>query len=147
MRLGYPIKKYDKYADPVPDEVKDTKVVETGNTSDAVSGNSIVQEYLKAIGGREEALKITSMNSTLAMDMMGMQITGTEKKMVPNKIVTEFKMGANTMYKKVFDGGKGSTLQGPQKADFNEAEIKETLKHHRPSKTVNAFLRGSKLTG
>jgi zinc protease len=127
MRLGYPIKKYDKWAEPVVDEVKDTKVAETGNTSDAVSGNSIIQDYLKAIGGREEAMKITSMNSTLAMDMMGMQITGTEKKMAPNKIITEFKMGPNTVYKKVFDGGKGSTLQGPQKADFTEAEIKEAL--------------------
>jgi hypothetical protein len=127
MRLGYPIKKYDKWAEPVADEVKDAKVPETGNTSDAVSGNSIIQDYLKAIGGKEEAMKVTSMNSTLAMDMMGMQITGTEKKMAPNKIITEFKMGPNTVYKKVFDGGKGSTQQGPQKADFTEAEIKEAL--------------------
>jgi zinc protease len=127
MRLGYPIKKYDKYADPVPDEVKDTKVVETGNTSDAVSGNSIIQDYLKAIGGKEEAMKITSMYTAIAMDMMGREIIGSEKKMAPNKALNEMKMGEMTVFKKVFDGGKGYSLQMGQKKDFTEGEIKEAL--------------------
>jgi zinc protease len=127
MRLGYPIKKYDKYADPVSDEVKDTKVVETGNTSDAVSGNSIIQDYLKAIGGKEAAMKVTSMFTTLAMEMMGREITGVDKKMAPNKSLNEMKMGEMTVYKKVFDGGKGYEQQMGQKKDFTEAEIKEAL--------------------
>jgi zinc protease len=127
MRLGYPIKKYDKYADPVPDEVKDTKVPETANTSDAVSGNSIIQDYLKAIGGKEEAMKITSMSTSLAMEMMGREITGVDKKMAPNKSLNEMKMGEMTVFKKVFDGGKGYQQQMGQKKDFTEAEIKEAL--------------------
>ncbi len=127
MRLGYPIKKYDKYADPVADEVKEVKVAETPNNTDAVSGNSIMQDYFKAIGGKEEAAKITSMVSIIGMEMMGRQITGVEKKMAPNKSLTEMKMGEMTVYKKVFDGEKGFTQQGPQKADFNEGEIKEAL--------------------
>ncbi len=127
MRLGYPIKKYDKYADPVAEEVKELKVAETPNNTDAVSGNSIIQDYFKAIGGKEEAAKITSMVSIIGMEMMGRQITGVEKKMAPNKSLTEMKMGEMTVYKKVFDGTKGFTQQGPQKADFNEGEIKEAL--------------------
>jgi zinc protease len=127
MRLGYPIKKYDKYADPVPDEVKDTKVPETANTSDAVSGNSIIQDYLKAIGGKEEAMKITSMSTSLAMEMMGREISGVDKKMAPNKTLNEMKMGEMTVYKRVFDGGKGYEQQMGQKKDFTEAEIKEAL--------------------
>ncbi|MEQ1553422.1 MAG: pitrilysin family protein [Ferruginibacter sp.] len=127
MRLGYPIKKFDKYANPVADEVKDVKVAETGNTTDAVSGNSIMQDYFKAIGGKEEAAKITTTFSTLSMEMMGRQITGEEKKMAPNKIFTEFKMGPMTVFKKVFDGAKGFQMQGPQKVDMTEGEIKEAL--------------------
>jgi zinc protease len=127
MRLGYPIKKYDKYADPVPDEVKDTKVPETPNTSDAVSGNSIIQDYLKAIGGKEEAMKVTSMVTTLAMEMMGREITGVDKKMAPNKSMNEMKMGEMTVFKKVFDGGKGHQQQMGQKKDFTEGEIREAL--------------------
>ncbi len=127
MRLGYPIKKYDKYADLVVEEVKEVKVTETPNNTDAVSGNSIMQDYFKAIGGKEEAAKITSMISTMGMEMMGREISGIEKKMAPNKSLTEMKMGEMTVYKKVFDGAKGFTQQGPQKADFNEGEIKEAL--------------------
>jgi zinc protease len=127
MRLGYPIKKYDKYADPVIDEVKDTKVVETGNTSDAVSGNSIIQDYLKAIGGKEAAMKVSTIYTTLSMDMMGRQISGIEKKMAPNKILSEMKMGEMTVYKNVFDGGKGYSQQMGQKNNFTETEIKEAL--------------------
>lgn len=127
MRLGYPIKKYDKYADPVPDEVKDTKVAETGNTSDAISGNAIIQDYLKAIGGKEEALKVTSISTSLAMEMMGREITGVDKKMAPNKTLNEMKMGEMTVFKKTFDGAKGYQQQMGQKKDFTEAEIKEAL--------------------
>jgi zinc protease len=127
MRLGYPIKKYDRYADPVPDEVKDTKVAETANTSDAVSGNSIIQDYLKAIGGREEAMKVTSISSLLSMEMMGREITGVDKKMSPNKSVSEMKMGEMTVFKKAFDGSKGYSQQMGQKKDFTEAEINEAL--------------------
>jgi hypothetical protein len=111
----------------VVEEPKEVKVTETPNNTDAVSGNSIIQDYFKAIGGKEEAAKITSMVSIIGMEMMGRQIAGVEKKMAPNKVVNEMKMGEMTVYKKVFDGSKGFTQQGPQKADFNEAEIKEAL--------------------
>jgi zinc protease len=50
-----------------------------------------------------------------------------EKKMNPTKAYTEMKMGEMTVYKMVFDGGKGYQQQGPQKADFSEVEIKESM--------------------
>lgn len=129
MRLGYPIKKYDKFASPVPDEVKDVKVVETPNSSDAVSGNSIIQDYFKAIGGKEEAMKVTSLSATTSMDMMGRSIAGIEKKMNPNKVIRELTIPEMkmTVYKYLFDGLTGSEQQGPQKNPLNEAQIKEAL--------------------
>ncbi len=128
MRLGYPIKKYDKFAEPVPDEVKTTAVAETANSTDAVSGNSIMQDYFKAIGGKEAAMKVTSMSSILSMDFMGRSFAGTEKKMLPNKTISVIKMGEMVIGKMLFDGKGGSKQQGPQPGQpLNEGEIKEAL--------------------
>jgi zinc protease len=127
MRLGFPIKKFDKFANPVADEVKDIKVTETGKTSEPISANIVMEDYFKAIGGKEEAKKITSIFSTSSMQMMGREVLGVEKKMNPSKEFTEMKIGEMTVYKMVFDGGKGYQQQGPQKAPLNEAEIKESM--------------------
>ena len=127
MRLGFPIKKYDKFANPVVDEVKDTKVNETPKTSEPISANIVMEDFFKAIGGKEEARKITSIYATASMQMMGRDITGIEKKMNPSKAFTELKMGEMTVYKMVFDGGKGYQQQGPQKENLKEGELKESM--------------------
>jgi zinc protease len=56
---------------------------------------------------------------------MGRTFEGVDKKMNPDKRVTEFKMGAMTAFKSVFDGGQGYQQQGPQKVPMTEDEIKE----------------------
>lgn len=125
MRLGYPIKKYDKYAELVIETINDSKVVETKKNTDPVSAFSILQDYLKAIGGKEEVMKVNSISSVMSLEMMGRQITGTEKKMNPNKSLTEMKMGTMTIYKATFNGLSGYQMQGPQKKELTEGEIKE----------------------
>ena len=127
MRLGYPVKKYDRYADPIVEKANDPKVNESAKTTNNISVYEIVNAYLKAIGGKEEVSKINSISSTISMDMMGRSFTGTDKRMNPNKQSTEIKMGAMTVMKMVFDGGKGFQQQGPQKKDLTEQEIKEAL--------------------
>ena len=62
-KLGFPVKKYDKYAEPVKDEIKEANVTETPKSSDAVSGFSIIEDYLKAIGGKTELQKVNSIVS------------------------------------------------------------------------------------
>ncbi len=128
MRLGFPIKKFDKFANPVVDEVKPDKVVETPNSTDAVSGNSIMQDYFKAIGGKEEAMKVMSMSSKASLEMGGRTFEGFEKKMLPYKTISVLKMGEMVIAKMLFDGKTGSQQQGPQPGQpLNEAEIKEAL--------------------
>ena len=125
MKLGFPIKKYDRYAEPVADEVKETKVAETGNSTDAISGNSIMQDYFKAIGGKEEAAKVTSFKADISLDLGGRTFTGTDVRMLPYKTVTEIKMGTMTVMKALYDGKGGFQQQGPQKKDMDEGELKE----------------------
>ena len=124
-RLGFPIKKYDKYAEPVKEEVKETPVNESAKTSDAVSGFSIIEDYLKAIGGKAEVQKVNSIVSTISMEMMGRTLTGKDIRMNPGKSAAEIKMGAMTVFKSVFNGLTGYTQQGPTKKDMTPDEIKE----------------------
>ncbi|MEP7163573.1 MAG: insulinase family protein [Ferruginibacter sp.] len=126
-RLGYSIKKYDRYAEPIVEKTADIKTDESVKTTDKVSAFTIIEDYLKAIGGKEEVKKISSVSSTISLEMMGRSFTGIDKGMNPNKHVTELKMGTMTVMKSLFDGAKGFQQQGPQKNDLNEAEIKEAM--------------------
>lgn len=125
VRLGFPIKKYDKFAEPVKDEVKEANVTETPKSSDAVSGFSIIEDYLKAVGGKSELQKVTTILSDISLEMMGREFKGTDKHMNPNKTVTELKMGQMVVFKAMFDGTAGYQQQGPGKKDMTLEEIKE----------------------
>ena len=127
MRLGYPIKKYDRNADPVIEKAIEKKVNETDKNTNNISAAEIVESYLKAIGGKEEIKKINTISSVIGLDMMGRSFEGIEKKMNPNLQVTEIKMGAMTIMKSVFDGKAGFQQQGPQKKDLTAKETKEAL--------------------
>ena len=127
MRLGYPIKKFDRYAEPIVAKANDPKVGETSKTTNNISVYEIVNSYLKAIGGKDEVSKINSIAANFSVDMMGRSFAGTEKRMNPTRQLMELKMGTMTVMKMVFDGGKGFMQQGPQKKDMSETEIKEAL--------------------
>ncbi len=125
MKLGLPIKKYDRYAEPVADEVKEVKVAETSNSTDAVSGNSIMQDYFKAVGGKAEMEKVTSLSGVFTMAYGGATLNGTDKRVLPYKQCLEIKAGPNTVGKEVFDGVSGYKMQGGAKKDLDETGMKE----------------------
>ena len=127
MRLGYPVKKYDRYAEPVIEKPADKKINETVKTTDNISAAEIVESYLKAIGGKEEIKKISTISAVIGLEMMGRTFEGTEKKMNPNMQAMELKMGAMTVMKSVFDGKSGFQQQGPKKKDLTEKEVKEAM--------------------
>jgi len=126
-RLGYTIKQYDKYANPVEDKPKETGSAETPKTTDAISAFKLIEDYLKAIGGKEEVKKINSIKTNISMEMMGQKIAGVDIRMAPNKQYTEMKMGEMTVYKKMFDGTKGYMGQMGKNKDLEEKDIKEAL--------------------
>lgn len=125
LRLGYPIKKFDKYAEPVVDAPREVNVNESAKTTDKVSAFSIVEDYLKALGGKEELKKVKSVNMAIALEMMGRSFEGTEKHLNPNKQAVELKMGTMTVFKESFNGTTGYQMQGTQKKDMTMEKIKE----------------------
>jgi predicted Zn-dependent peptidase len=125
MKFGYPIKKYDRYAEPVVEKPLDVKATETPKTTESISAYEIINSYLKAVGGKDEIKKVNTVSAVISLDMMGRTFTGDYKRMNPDKQLIELKMGAMTVMKSVFDGGQGYQMQGPQKKEFDEQEIKE----------------------
>lgn len=125
LRLGYPIKKYDIYADPVIDVAPADRVAQTPVTTDKISAYSIVEDYLKAIGGKEALKKINSVSETMTAEIQGREIGGTMKKMMPNKSVMEMKMGEMSVYKKAFNGTNGYNSQMGSQKDMTMDDIKQ----------------------
>lgn len=103
------------------------KTAESSKTTDKVSAYNIIEDYLKAIGGKEEIKKVSSISSAITVDMMGRSFTGIDKVMLPYKHLTELMMGTIPVLKYVFDGNNGFQQQGPQKKDLSLAEIKEAM--------------------
>ncbi len=126
-RLGYPIKKYDKYANPVIEKAKEVNIKESDKTTDAVSAASVIDSYLKAIGGKEEAKKINTYKGTFTSELMGRQFNGTAIKMAPNKKSVQIMMESMVVMQQVFDGSKGFEAQMGQKKEMDEKEIKAAL--------------------
>ena len=124
-KLGFPIKKYDKYADPVADEVRIVPVEESPKTSDAVSGYSIIEDYLKAVGGKAEIQKVNTISLNISMEAMGRELSGKEIRMNPNKVVSEMKIGTMTVNKTFFNGTTGYRARGGQQTNLTPDEIKE----------------------
>jgi zinc protease len=115
-KLGYPVKLYDAYANPVVEGAQAKGVAD-------VKASDVVKNYIEAIGGAAELRKITSYTATMTMATQGMNLNVTEKKMAPNKELMTVSMGGNVMMKSTFDGEKGYQQRGAGKKDMTADEI------------------------
>ncbi|MDL2231879.1 insulinase family protein, partial [Porphyromonadaceae bacterium OttesenSCG-928-L07] len=95
--------------------------------AEGVTTETVVDAYLKAIGGKEKIANIKDMTLTSAMDMSGMSITTTTQYLTtPGKpaFKMEVSMGGNVIQKMVFDGTV-AIVSGQRLEGENAAEIKK----------------------
>ncbi len=115
-KLGYEIKKYDRYAKPVSaKQISNVKV----------NASEVIGKYITAIGGEVELKKLKSLSIMGEMSIQGMKLNLTQKKMEPNMELMEMAMGANTVVHVVFDGKTGYQSQMGQKKEMSTEEIAE----------------------
>ncbi|WP_073402770.1 M16 family metallopeptidase [Mucilaginibacter sp. OK098] len=117
-KSGYPVKLYDKYANPV------TEGAQTAAVPD-VKAADIIKAYINAVGGADELKKVTSCVTTMDMSMQGMKLSVLQKKMAPNKETMSVSMGGNTVMKEAFDGEKGYQQQMGNKKDMTVDEVSQ----------------------
>lgn len=118
-KLGYAVNLFDKFAKPVQ---------ETNTTMPAatnVTAKDIITKYINAIGGAEELKKINSIAVNGAMNMQGMSLAVTEKKMAPNRNMIEINMNGQTVMRQAFDGTTGYQAQMGNKQPMGDDELTE----------------------
>jgi phosphotransferase system IIB component len=83
--------------------------------SDDMTAESVVKNYLDALGGAEKLKSVTSMTSQLTMDMMGQSINMSIYQQAPNKISMQMSAQGMTVMKQIYDGTQGVMEQMGQK--------------------------------
>jgi predicted Zn-dependent peptidase len=119
-KTGLPIKYYDKYANPVEKPIFSKPIPE------GVNAQTVINSYLKAIGGKEKAQSINTVFMTADVTIEGVPIplTAEMKVMAPNKESMEMTAeGMGVLMKQKFDGTTGYAEQQGQKKDLTADEI------------------------
>ncbi|WP_126653747.1 M16 family metallopeptidase [Chryseobacterium aureum] len=121
-KLGYPVKYFDKEANPV---AKPTVQKVDANVTVA----SVVDKYINAIGGKANLAKITSYTTNASMSMQGQNIDFKIVKAQGGKELTTVTAMGQVVQKQVFDGKTGYSMQMGQKVDITPEEIAEKQKN------------------
>ena len=119
-KIGIPIKYFDEYANPI-DKPEFTKPV-----PDGVTVQSVLNNYISAIGGKDKAQSINTVFTTADVTIEGVPIplTAEMKVMAPNKESMEMTaQGMGVLMKQKFDGTTGYAEQQGQKRDLTADEI------------------------
>lgn len=117
------VEQYDIYGNPVK---------ETPKLSADISAEKVIENYIAAIGGKENLEKIQTIIQKSSASMGGMSISIINYKKAPNKSATEMYMNNNLMNKQFFDGEKGKVkgFQGEKELtgeDLEELKLESAL--------------------
>lgn len=121
-KLGYPVKYYDAYANPVAKP--SAKKVDAN-----VTVASVVDNYLKAIGGTANVQKVNSISTSASAKVQGMDLDMTLIQGKEGKSMMDMKMMGQTMQKIVFDGKSGYMEAQGQKMPFTPEQIADAKKN------------------
>ena len=120
-KLGYPVKYYDRFANPVAKPVAQ-------KVSTDITPASVAKKYLDAIGGNAAVAKINSVTTTATTKVQGMDMTMKMIKGKGGKMMMDVQMMGNSVQKIVFDGKEGYMAAQGQKMPMPEEQKKEMMK-------------------
>lgn len=126
-KTGIPIKYFDKYANPT-DKPEFSKPIPEG-----VTAQSVLNDYIKAIGGSEQLKAVNTVMMTANVTIEGAPFSPTAemKIMAPNKESMEMSIeGMGVIMKQKFNGTTGYTEQQGMKREFTEKEIASKKAEH-----------------
>jgi len=115
-----PVKYFDKYGNST------AKPVFSKPLPKGVTAQSIIDTYIKAVGGKDAISKVKMLILDGDMNIMGQSMALRITKMTPNKsamVLTHPQAGV--VMKQVFDGEAGYMMQGPNKRPMSAEDITE----------------------
>lgn len=102
-----------------------------------VTAESVLENYINAIGGRKNLNKIKDLSQKMTASMMGQTININFFQKAPNKLLVETAMGGMVLSKQVFDGQKAIVVSPMGQQEFTEGVEFEMM---RAQATLNAEL-------
>ena len=139
-KLGYPIHFYDTKGNPT------SKPEMSKSVPDGVTIQTVVDNYLNAIGGKVKVKTINTLLVHYQAEMQGQKLDMTTKAMAPNKKGMEMNMMGMTVMKQVFNGEKGYMEQQGRKKEMEQKEIEKSKKSSAPFDIFN-LAKNAKLVG
>ena len=126
--VGFPIKYYDKYANPVAKPIFNKPI------PDGLTGIGVINNYINAIGGRQNLESVNTLVMKADVTIPGAPFVPTAiiRQKQPNK--SSFLIEANmqgqkiTLSKTTFNGERGYNEAQGQRKDFEEDQLNESMK-------------------
>lgn len=117
--LKLPLYFFDKYGTPIEKPVT-KKEIPAG-----VTAKSVLENYIKAIGGKEALKKVKSIVTVASGSVQGTTVEMISKITSDKKLSVEMKAGGMTMMKRVLGDKSGYAIQQGQRKDLSIEEFKE----------------------
>ena len=126
--VGFPIKYYDKYANPVAKPIFNKPI------PDGLTGIGVINNYINAVGGRQNLESVNTLVMKADVTIPGAPFVPTAiiRQKLPNK--SSFLIEANmqgqkiTLSKTTFNGERGYNEAQGQRKDFEEDQLNESMK-------------------
>ncbi|SOU85753.1 M16 family metallopeptidase [Tenacibaculum dicentrarchi] len=97
-----------------------------------ITSTSVIDNYFKAIGGKDKIASVRTLKTTSEAKVQGMQLTLVKKSAAPNKTSTIVSMAGNVMQKEVFDGVNGYQEARGQKKQLKGKELEDAKNNAAP---------------
>nr|WP_315031364.1 pitrilysin family protein [uncultured Chryseobacterium sp.] len=114
-KLGYPVKYFDKEANPVNKPTAQ-------KVDAAITIGSVADKYINAIGGLAAVQKVTSITADATTKVQGMDMSMKLIQGKGGKMMMDMKMMGKTLQKIVFDGKNGYVEAQGQKMPLNDKQ-------------------------
>lgn len=126
-KTGIPILYFDTFANPV-EKPKFSKPI-----PDGVTTQTVIDNYLKAVGGKDKAKSVKTVwtNANITIEGMPFSPVGEMKAMAPNKTSLEMSIeGMGVIMKRKFNGTTGYMEQQGTKLELTEDQIADQKAEH-----------------
>ncbi len=134
--LHIPVKYFDKYGNPT------VKPKLSADLPEGVNVKSILDKYFDAIGGKDKAEKIQSLQISGEITMQGMSVQVLNKAAKPHKFYTKVSMMGNVLNEIVFDGEKGYSVSQGQRKELETDKIEELKTTSQPINILGLYETG-----
>ncbi|WP_289061235.1 pitrilysin family protein [uncultured Zobellia sp.] len=126
-----PVKYFDKYANATE------KPDYNASLPADVTAQTVLNNYIKAIGGKEKLAVVESYFLLAEAEMQGMKLNLEVKKTAKDQFMQDVKVAGNSMSKQVFNGDKGYMVMQGQQKDMGPEEIVKVKDEAAPFPELN----------